>query len=95
MTPANNVNITLDKENDILSVLLKSVDPSKTKNVDIAQNVVARLRYPTNEIVGFIVQDFSIVCHDWKDLDDWHLMEKFDALIEGLNNLQIKAIPCH
>ena len=91
MSPANKIKINYDKENDILYALHSEADPNKTQNVDLDENIVARLKYPTKEVVGFTIDGFSEIFPDAREFSDWQLMEIFDFLLEMINrtkNLQ-------
>ena len=93
MSPAKHVDINRDEDNDILYVLRRGADPEQTVNVDINENVVLRADAKTNQVVGFIIDDFTLACPKWKNLSEYELMEKFDALIEGINNLHLQVSP--
>ena len=88
MSPTKSLNIGYDQDHDILNVLLANIDEC-TENIDIDADVVIRLDYKTKKVVGFIIDDFSKLFPNWKDLREWELTEKFGTLIEGLNNLHL------
>ena len=82
---AQEIRLNRDREHDILYVLKHSADPSTTTNVPVNADVVLRIS-KDREIVGFIIDDFSIVCPEWKDSDDYHLMEEFEDILKVLND---------
>ena len=93
MSPADKIKINYDKENDILYVLHSDADSAKTQNVDLDKNIVARLKYPTREVVGLTIDGFSEIFPDAREFNDWQLMEIFDFLLEMINrtkNLQLR-----
>ena len=87
---ANEINISWDKDNDILYVLKFGVNEDLISNTQVNSNIVIRSikdkEKHTNEIVGFIIDDFSVVCPEWKDSETYHLMEEFDDIIKVLND---------
>jgi len=85
MSPANNVEIHRDADNDILYVL-RSDAPKKTTNVDAMPNVVMRLDPKTKKTVGLIIHHFSQVAPDWNDIGEWRLMEIFDLFLDMINS---------
>ena len=76
MSPKN-IHLNWDKDNDTLSVFRSATGPYATTNVDVNADVVVRIDQKTKEVVGLLIDDFSRVFHDWTDLSDWELMEKF------------------
>ena len=72
-------------QHDILYVMKAGADPKATTNVIVNSDVTLRLN-KNKEVVGFIIDDFSTVCHDWKDYREYQLMEEFDQIIKVLND---------
>ncbi len=70
MSPANTINVDLDKENDVLYVLRKNA-PKQTINRDMIPGVVRRIDPKTNATVGLIIQNFSKRVPDMTDASDW------------------------
>ena len=94
MSPASNIDLSPDQDNDILYVLRKNAD-AKTVNVDLMPQVVLRKNAATNEVVGLIIHDFSHVFPaEFARLNEWAKMEIFDLLIDMLN-AEEKARPAH
>ena len=87
---ANEIQISLDKDNDVIHVLKFGVDESSISNIQVDANIVMRVIKDSDkspkEIVGFIIDDFSLVCPEWKDSESYHLMEEFDDIIKILND---------
>ena len=79
------VSVNRDKDNDILYVIRNDADKDKTLNHALTADILLRLDRSTKKIVGLTVEDFSTVLPDLKDMSDYLLMEKFDAIIEFLN----------
>ncbi|GEM_PF-1468831 len=82
---AQEIRINRDVDHDILYVLKMGADPKTTTNVIVNANVTLRLN-KTKEIVGFIIDEFSVVCADWKGYDEYHVMEEFDRILNVLND---------
>mgnify|MGYP001620178055 CR=1 FL=1 len=85
MSPANTINVDLDKENDVLYVLRKSA-PKQTINRDMIPGVVRRIHPKTGETVGLVIQNFSEKVPDMTATGDWALMEIFDLFFDMLNS---------
>jgi hypothetical protein len=83
---ANDFEIIRDQENDIIYVIRRNVAKEKTINVSITENITIR-RDPAdpNKIVGLTIEEFSKVLPHLSNLQEYHLMEKFEAIIEFLN----------
>ena len=82
---AQETRISRDLDHDILYVLKMGTDPKTTTNVLVNANITLRLN-KDKELVGFVIDDFSVVCSDWKDYDAYHLMEEFDRILNVLND---------
>jgi hypothetical protein len=82
---AQEIRINRDVDHDILYVLKASTDPKTTTNVIVNANITLRLN-KAKEIVGFIIDEFSVTCAEWKEHDDYHLMEEFDQILKVLND---------
>ena len=82
------ISVNRDKDNDVLYVIRNDADKDKTLNHSLTADILLRLDRSTNKIVGLTIEDFSTVLPDLKDLDDYHLMERFDAILEFLNASQ-------
>lgn len=87
---ANEFNISWDKDNDVVRVLKFGIAEEAVSNIQVNSDIVMRVvKNPedhTKEVVGFIIDDFSVVCSEWKDSDTYHLMEEFDDIIKVLND---------
>ena len=88
---ANEIRISWDKDNDVLHVLKLGADENSISNIQVDANIVLRVikdsaNKSPKEIVGFIIDDFSVVCPEWKGFDQYHLMEEFDDIIKILND---------
>lgn len=84
MSPAIDIRVNWDRENDTLYVLRADADPERTRNLTLNTEVVARFD-EQHRIVGFIIEDFSRLFPDLKDKTDYHLMEMFEGLMTVLN----------
>lgn len=94
MTPASNIDLNPDNENDVLYVLKKGSNKN-TINVDLMPQVVLRLDPKTSEVVGLIIHSFSKVFpSEFAGLHDWAKMEVFDLMIDMLN-AEEKARPAN
>jgi len=82
---ANDFEIIRDLENDIIYIIKANVVREKTINVSITENITVRRDSETNKIVGLTIGEFSKVLPDFNDLSEYHLMEKFEGIIEFLN----------
>ena len=82
---AQEIRINRDADHDILYVLKMGTDPKTTTNVIVNANITLRLNR-AKEIVGYIIDEFSVVCADWKDYNEYHLMEEFDQILKVLND---------
>lgn len=77
--------INRDVEHDILYVMKIGADPKTTTNVIVSCDITLR-RNKVGEVVGFIIDDFSTICLDWKDYSEYQLMEEFDHIMNVLND---------
>ena len=94
MSPASNIDLNPDQENDVLYVLRKYAD-TKTVNVDLMPQWVLRKDAKTNEVVGLIIHNYSHVFPaEFASLNEWSKMEIFDLIIDMLN-AEDKARPAH
>ena len=85
MTPASNIDLNPDNENDVLYVLKKAA-VKNTVNIDLMPQVVIRIDPKTSEVVGLIIHNFSKVFpSEFAQLHDWAKMEIFDLMIDMLN----------
>jgi hypothetical protein len=82
---AGEVLINRDLENDILYVVRQKVDLTRVMNYHVTADIILRRDPQTNTIVGLTIDDFSKVLPHLSGLDEYHLMEKFDAILEFLN----------
>ena len=55
----SDVNVEIDKKNDVLYVLKKETDISATLNVGVDADVTVRIDRRSHEVVGFTITDFS------------------------------------
>jgi len=85
------VDINRDKENNILYVLRKNVDPNKTKNMEVNEDVVFRIDTQSGDIAGLIIENFSENFSKFKNLSDYELSEKFDLFLEMLNDAHLQS----
>ena len=83
---AQEININRDREHDILYVIKSNLDQGTITNIPVSADVVLRLHQRNKEIVGFIIDDFSITFPVWKDWKDYQLMEEFDRILKVLND---------
>jgi len=81
---AQEIRINRDTDHDILYVIKDSAADKPTTNIPINADIVMRVDR-NREIVGFIIDDFSMVCPAWKELTPYELMEEFDRIIKVLN----------
>ncbi len=85
MTPASDIELHPDQENDILYVLRKSAD-RRTVNKDLMPQLVLRIDPKTNEVVGLIIHNFSkAFSNEFVHLNEWAKMEIFDFFLNALN----------
>jgi len=83
---ASNIQISRDYENDVLHVLKADVDLKSVTNKIVSENLVVRFVKEKQEIVGFIIDEFSTVCSEWKDQKEYEMMENFDEILDVLND---------
>lgn len=88
----NDISINRDKDNDVLYVIKRHIDPNKTVNLTMPFGI-ARFDKNMSEVVGLIIEEFSMTFKKWVALSDYELMEKFDALIEGINDMHLVPSP--
>lgn len=84
--------INRDLDNDILYVIKHSATGRSITNLSVTEDIVLRLDRETKEIVGFIIDDFSRVFPDWKDMTDYHLSEEFNTILKVLNDASAKRL---
>ena len=85
MSPASNIELYPDQENDILYVLRKSAD-KRTINKDLMPQLVLRIDPKTDEVVGLIIHNFSkVFSAEFANLNEWARMEIFDFFLNALN----------
>ena len=84
--------INRDLDNDILYVIKHSASERAITNLSVTEDIVLRLDRENKEIVGFIIDDFSKVFPDWKDLSDYHLSEEFIPILKVLNDESAKKL---
>ena len=89
MSPAVDIIVNRDKDNDILYVIKRDFEHSQTVNIHITADVIVRLDRSTHKIVGLTIEDFSLVFTDQKDSDEYHLMEYFDIVFSFLNDSRV------
>lgn len=82
---AQEIRISRDVDHDILYVLKMGTDPKTTTNVIVNANITLRLN-KAKEIAGFIIDEFSVTCAEWKDYNEYHLMEEFEQILKVLND---------
>ncbi len=85
------VDINRDKQNNILYVLRKNVNPNKTRNLEMNEDVVFRIDSQTGDIAGLIIENFSENFSKFKNLSDYELSEKFDLFLEMLNDAHLQS----
>ena len=81
---AQEIKINRDYDHDILYVIKSSAANKPTTNIPVNADIVLRVDR-NHEVVGFIIDDFSIVCSEWKALKPYALMEEFDCILKVLN----------
>lgn len=82
----SDVNVEIDKKNDVLYVLKKETDISATLNVGVDADVTVRIDRRTHEVVGFTITDFSkSMFSRISDKNEYLLKEEFDFFINNLN----------
>ena len=82
---ANDISVNKDLENDVLYVMKKGFNKSRTINIGVNADVLLRLESVNRSVVGLTIENFSEVFPDLKTSADYLLMEHFDTLIELLN----------
>jgi len=82
---ANDILVNRDVENDILYVIKRGYEKSRTRNILVNADVTLRIDIVNNQVVGLTIEDFSIVFPDFKDHPEYILMEHFEKIIELLN----------
>lgn len=83
---AQDVKISRDMENDVLYVLKNGVNPKSVTNIPVTADVTLRVIKQTREVVGFTIDEFSKVCPEWKDQQEYQLMEEFDQILDVVND---------
>ena len=81
----NDIHINRDLENDVLYVFDERFDREKTINIALSADILLRWDSKTHEIIGLTIEAFSEIMPHFKDYSDYHLKEKFDAVLEFLN----------
>ena len=82
----SDINIEIDKQNDVLYVLKKGADIASTLNVGVDADVTVRIDRRSHEIVGFTITDFSkSMFSRISDKNEYILKEEFDFFISNLN----------
>ena len=82
---AKDIVIIKDEENDVIYVKLAGMEKALTSNQCLTPDITIHKNYNTNQIVGLTIEDFSKNLPDLSSLDQYLLMEKFDAILEMLN----------
>ncbi|MFH1645052.1 MAG: hypothetical protein ABIB11_01390 [Candidatus Omnitrophota bacterium] len=82
---ASDILINRDTDNDILYVMKKNSDKASPVNVSATADILLRLHPRTKKVVGLTIEGFSKVMPGLKNQTDYHLMERFDAIIGFLN----------
>lgn len=82
----SDMNIEIDKKNDVLYVLKKETDISATLNLGVDADVTVRIDRRSHEVVGFTITDFSKSRFSrFSDKNEYLLKEEFDFFINNLN----------
>ncbi|MBI3253058.1 MAG: hypothetical protein HYZ52_07135 [Candidatus Omnitrophica bacterium] len=82
----SDVNVEIDKKNDVLYVLRKEADISATLNVGVDADVMVRIDRRSHDVVGFTITDFSkSMFSRISDKNEYLLKEEFDFFINNLN----------
>ncbi len=82
----SDINIEVDKKNDVLYVLKKEADISATLNVGVDADVTVRIDRRSHEVVGFTITDFSkSMFSRLLNKNEYLLKEEFDFFISNLN----------
>lgn len=91
---ANDYEVIRDTENDVLYVIHREVERGKTRNLSATSEILVRLHPGTEKIVGFTIEEFSRICPELADMEDYHLMEFFDNTINLMNRGHLlSAVP--
>lgn len=83
---APEIKISRDRENDVLYVIKNFVDTKKVSNLVVNADFTMRLIKETKEVVGFTIDEFSKFCPEWVEKSDYELMEKFDEILDVVND---------
>ena len=82
----SDINVEIDKKNDVLYVLKKEVDISATLNVGVDADVTVRIDRRSHDVVGFTITDFSkSMFSRLVDKNEYLLKEELDFFISNLN----------
>ena len=82
----SDINVEIDKKNDVLYVLKKETDISATLNVGVDADVTGRIDRRSHEVVGFTITDFSkSMFSRVSDKNEYLLKEEFNFFISNLN----------
>ena len=80
------INVEIDKENDVLYILKKEADISAALNVGVDADVTVRIDRRSHEVVGFTITDFSkSMFSRVSEKNEYLLKEEFDFFINNLN----------
>lgn len=83
---ASEMKLNWDRDHDTLSVIKAGADPSRTINMTLNADMVMRIDESQN-IVGFIIDDFSRIFPDLVSAPEYLILEKFDHAIQHLSDL--------
>jgi len=81
----SDIEILLDKENDVLYVFDNRFSKEKTVNIHVNADMVARFEINTHKTVGFTITDFSEAMPHFKDKNEYELMEVFEIMLDTIN----------
>lgn len=81
--------INRDLENDILYVIKEGVDKANTINISHNADILLRIDPATRKVIGLTVENFSRVSPHLNDDSDYALMEKFDTIIDSINDFKL------
>lgn len=81
----SDISINRDHENDVIYVFDERFDRSKTMHFSLNADILLRVDPKTKKIIGLTIESFSEIMPHFNDLQDYHLKEKFDSILEFLN----------
>jgi len=78
--------VNKDSDNDVLYVIRGSFDKVETMNIAVNADMTARIDRGTGKVIGLTIENFSTALPHLKDNPEYILMEKFDTILNFIND---------